>query len=82
MIPRFSHAGAWLVSALLLTSAAPALAAPCGTGTFEAWLDDFKKEAAAKGISQSAITGGPDRRDARQERAGARSVAKGLQPEL
>ena len=36
--------GAWLVA-----STASALAAQCGTGTFESWLDDFKKEAAAKG---------------------------------
>ena len=36
---------------LLLTSAAPALATvPCGSGSFETWLDDFRKEAAAKGI--------------------------------
>src|SRR6478735_3957155 len=41
--------------ALLLTSAAPSFAAPCGTGTFETWLEDFKKEAASKGISQAAI---------------------------
>ncbi|MBR0872614.1 lytic murein transglycosylase [Bradyrhizobium tropiciagri] len=46
------------LGALLVTSVAPALAAPCGTGTFEAWLDDFKKEAAAKGISQNAIQAG------------------------
>ncbi|UGY14485.1 lytic murein transglycosylase [Bradyrhizobium septentrionale] len=45
--------GAWLV-----TSTASALAAPCGTGTFESWLDDFRKEAAAKGISQNAIQAG------------------------
>lgn len=32
-----------------------ALAASCGTGSFEAWLADFKTEAAAKGISQPAI---------------------------
>lgn len=44
--------------ALLVTSAAPTLAAPCGTGTFEAWLEDFKKEAASKGISQAAIAAG------------------------
>jgi lytic murein transglycosylase len=37
---------------------ASALAASCGTGNFPAWLDDFKTEAAAKGISQSAITSG------------------------
>ena len=44
---------------LLLTSAAPALAAvPCGSGSFETWLDDFRKEAAAKGISQTAIQAG------------------------
>jgi lytic murein transglycosylase len=46
---------AFVLSALLTVSAAPAFAATCGTGTFEAWLEDFKKEAAAKGISQSAI---------------------------
>ena len=45
-------------SALLTISAAPAFAAPCGSGTFEAWLEDFKKEAAAKGIAQSTITTG------------------------
>ena len=39
--------------------AAPALAAAsCGTGSFTAWLDDFRNEAAAKGISQSAIASG------------------------
>jgi lytic murein transglycosylase len=46
------------LAALLLTSAIPAIAAPCGTGTFEAWLEDFKKEAAAKGISPAAIQAG------------------------
>jgi lytic murein transglycosylase len=46
---------AFALSALLTISAAPAFAAACGTGTFEAWLDDFKKEAAAKGISQTVI---------------------------
>ena len=46
------------LGALLLTSAAPAFAAPCGTGPFETWLEDFKKEAAAKGISASAIQAG------------------------
>ena len=33
-------------------------AASCGTGSFEAWLADFKSEAAAKGISQAAINAG------------------------
>jgi lytic murein transglycosylase len=43
------------LGALLTISAAPAFAAPCGTGSFEAWLEDFKKEAATKGISQPTI---------------------------
>src|SRR3954451_8194501 len=47
--------GTLAAAAMLLTSAAPSLAAPCGTGTFETWLEDFKKEAASKGISQAAI---------------------------
>ena len=56
MFPRFTFR-AIAVAAALLTPAA-ALAAPCGTGSFEAWLDGFKTEAAAKGISQSAIASG------------------------
>src|ERR1700738_928797 len=43
------------VSAVLTMPAASLLAAPCGTGSLGAWLDDFKNDAAAKGISQSAI---------------------------
>src|SRR3954463_9452971 len=46
------------LGALLLTSAGPSLAAPCGTGSFEGWLEDFKKEAAARGILPSAIQAG------------------------
>jgi lytic murein transglycosylase len=46
------------LAGLILTSAVPALAAPCGTGTFEAWLEDFKKEAVSKGISAAAIQAG------------------------
>jgi lytic murein transglycosylase len=57
MILRFSLRGAAFV-ALLLASAAPCLAASCGTGSFDAWLDDFKKEAAAKGISPAAVQSG------------------------
>ena len=48
----------FLVSAVLAISAAPAVAATCGTGSFGSWLDDFKTEAAGKGISQSAIAAG------------------------
>ena len=46
------------LSVLLLSVATPSFAAPCGTGSFVAWLEDFKKEAAAKGISASAIQTG------------------------
>ena len=46
------------LAALVLTSAAPAISAPCGSGTFEAWLEDFKKEAASKGIAPAAIQAG------------------------
>ena len=49
---------ALLVSAVLTISAVPALAATCGTGSFASWLDDFKTDASAKGISQSAIASG------------------------
>lgn len=42
-----------------IVSAEPALAATaCGSGNFDAWLADFKTEAAAKGISQQAIATG------------------------
>src|SRR6478672_8571014 len=57
MTPR-SLIRALAAGAMLMMPAAPALAAPCGTGSFEAWLADFKNEAAAKGISQSAIASG------------------------
>jgi membrane-bound lytic murein transglycosylase B len=46
------------VTAMLLAPAASALAASCGTGSFQAWLDEFKTEAAAKGISPAAINSG------------------------
>jgi len=45
------------VSAVLLSSAS-AFAASCGTGSFDAWLDDFKKEAATNGVAPSAIATG------------------------
>jgi lytic murein transglycosylase len=43
------------LSAVLMMPAASVLAASCGSGSFTAWLDDFKSEAASKGIAQSAI---------------------------
>jgi lytic murein transglycosylase len=49
---------AFAVSALLTMPPESALAASCGTGSFDAWLADFKNEAAAKGISQAAIASG------------------------
>jgi lytic murein transglycosylase len=60
MTPRFFFR-AFAVSAALVMPGALALpavsahAATCGTGNFQAWLDDFKNDAAAKGISQVAI---------------------------
>jgi lytic murein transglycosylase len=56
MLRRFVSA-----SALALALTAPlasARAASCGTGSFESWLDEFKRDAAAQGISQSAIAAG------------------------
>jgi lytic murein transglycosylase len=49
---------AFAVSAALVLTGAPALAASCGGGSFQTWLDDFKTEASAKGISQAAIASG------------------------
>jgi lytic murein transglycosylase len=44
---------------VLVLPGVPALAAAaCGTGSFDAWLNDFKAEAAAKGVSQAAIASG------------------------
>jgi lytic murein transglycosylase len=51
--------GAFALGAVLMIPQAPAqAAATCGTGSFDAWLGDFKIEAAAKGISQPAIASG------------------------
>jgi lytic murein transglycosylase len=44
------------VSAMLAIPGAPVKAASCGSGSFETWLNEFKTEAAAKGISQTAIS--------------------------
>jgi lytic murein transglycosylase len=66
MMPRFPFK-AFALSAVLAMPGALALPStsalavvPCGTGSFDAWLNDFKTEAAAKGISQAAITAGLD----------------------
>jgi lytic murein transglycosylase len=42
----------------LAASGVPADAATCGSASFDAWLSDFKTEAAGKGISQTAISSG------------------------
>lgn len=47
-----------VMSAILTIRAGAAVAASCGSGSFPAWLEDFKTEAAAKGVSQTAITSG------------------------
>jgi len=44
--------------AALVASGVSAEAATCGSGSFEAWLTDFKTEAASKGISPTAISTG------------------------
>jgi lytic murein transglycosylase len=47
---------AFAAGVCLTISATIANAAPtCGSGSFQAWLDDFKTEAASKGISQPTI---------------------------
>ncbi len=50
-----SRLGALLLGASIILSS-PALAASCGTGNFDAWLNDFRRDAAAQGISQNTIT--------------------------
>jgi lytic murein transglycosylase len=47
-----------VVIGALAVSGVPAYAANCGSGSFDAWLNDFKTEAAAKGIAQAAINAG------------------------
>jgi len=47
-----------LAIAALTLPAAPAWSASCDTGSFASWLNDFRNEAAAKGISQAAIASG------------------------
>src|ERR1700710_2194110 len=55
---QFSFKAMAVCAVLTVAPVASALAAPCGTGSFAAWLDDFKTEAATKGISATAITSG------------------------
>lgn len=46
------------LSASIVSVEPAAAAVACGSGNFDAWLADFRNEAAAKGISQQAITAG------------------------
>lgn len=47
----------WTVALLAATLAGPALAASCqNTGSYERWLDAFKKEAVAQGISPAVVS--------------------------
>lgn len=46
----------FLAALLVLVPLSSSHAATCGTGNFESWLEGVKSEAAAKGISQQAIS--------------------------
>jgi lytic murein transglycosylase len=58
---RFAAGGA-LGAAMLLAVAAPSVAATCGNGPagFDRWLQGFKQEAAAQGISPAVISAALD----------------------
>ena len=49
-----------MLGAVLVLPGIPAFAAACGSGSFEAWLGDFKTEAAGQGISKASISAGLD----------------------
>src|ERR1700741_2344559 len=57
MAPRLSLTILTMAAALVLPGTS-ALAANCGTGSFDAWLADFKTEAAGKGFPKAAINAG------------------------
>jgi lytic murein transglycosylase len=57
LLPSRMVLSALVACAVLATLVVPASAAvPCGAGNFDAWLADFKTDAAAKGISQATLT--------------------------
>ena len=59
LLPLRLTASALALGAMLIASATSVHAAvPCGTGSFDAWLADFKTDAASKGISQPTLTAG------------------------
>jgi membrane-bound lytic murein transglycosylase B len=49
------RASAWIGPVLLFWLVLSAHAVPCRSGSFEAWLEEFKREAAGQGISQHTI---------------------------
>ena len=54
---RRSAAASLIAVTLSLTGAASAFAAKCEPpGGFDAWMDEFKREAAAAGISQKTLS--------------------------
>src|SRR3984957_3674682 len=48
--------GCALAMGLAISGTGAQAAVPCGAGNFQSWLDDFKTEAASKGISQATVT--------------------------
>lgn len=60
MTPTISRLAlaAFAITASILSIEPTLAAVACGSGNFDAWLADFKTEAAAKGISQQAIASG------------------------
>jgi lytic murein transglycosylase len=55
---RIIHSALAVAAVLAALVVQASAAAPCGTGSFDAWLADFKTDAAAKGISQATIASG------------------------
>jgi lytic murein transglycosylase len=55
MVTAFGLRRVAFITCVLTAVPATALAVPCGSGSFEGWLESFKREAAAHGISQSTI---------------------------
>lgn len=50
-----TRAIAFAAAAAALSLSAPAVAATCGAGTFDQFIADFKKEAAAKGVTKRGL---------------------------
>ena len=82
MTPRFLFR-AFAVSAVLTMPAAPALAAPCGTGSFRGLARRFQDRSRRQGHFPGRDHIRPERRDARIKAVLSRDHSQaGLQPEL